>query len=444
VSLAKFDHLVAEWHADNSRAPCQIWKWADLIAKWACATCQHEWTDTVKNRVRGVGCPQCKARVKRARQDRINANYIPRSPRAMTCKWCDCAILRRGRGPKQYCSTQCALAAKASKATVAHQERKESLPKCATTDCKAKIWHAGQQYCKVCQERIRRTGTADKWLPCTRCGERYNKTKSRKGTLCTKCKNKAQITSSLERQCEACGKVFVRARRSNDAARACSRECGFKIIAADRMAKFASARLSAFVARRNAAASKLVGSLKPCCVCGKHFAAKGRASACSAGCRREQSRIEAIASRYGSYELWLTKRCADCNGLVEKTGKHRRYKGQYCIKCSKVRKRALKSAAHFNRRRLQNGVTSDSPTKAILKGIAEMIRKAGNRCPLCGLMMTKGCSPNNDRHIELDHKIPLSRGGTDTFDNLQAICRKCNGLKSASHSVDVVLKPANV
>lgn len=33
--------------------------------------------------------------------------------------------------------------------------------------------------------------------------------------------------------------------------------------------------------------------------------------------------------------------------------------------------------------------------------------------------------------LTIDHKIPLSRGGANNLDNLQSLCQRCNGIKSA-------------
>lgn len=44
------------------------------------------------------------------------------------------------------------------------------------------------------------------------------------------------------------------------------------------------------------------------------------------------------------------------------------------------------------------------------------------RCALCG-------KPIEFKHMTIDHKTPLSRGGTNALDNLQPACRVCNFMK---------------
>jgi 5-methylcytosine-specific restriction endonuclease McrA len=41
----------------------------------------------------------------------------------------------------------------------------------------------------------------------------------------------------------------------------------------------------------------------------------------------------------------------------------------------------------------------------------------GNRCAYCGI---------ESKHLELDHVVPVSQGGTTTEDNLVPACRACN------------------
>ncbi len=48
-------------------------------------------------------------------------------------------------------------------------------------------------------------------------------------------------------------------------------------------------------------------------------------------------------------------------------------------------------------------------------------RRDGFECVNCG-------TPSKD--LQIDHKRPLARGGTNDLDNLQLLCRKCNLTKS--------------
>jgi 5-methylcytosine-specific restriction endonuclease McrA len=49
------------------------------------------------------------------------------------------------------------------------------------------------------------------------------------------------------------------------------------------------------------------------------------------------------------------------------------------------------------------------------------------KCCLCG----NGTVNEPNLLLEIDHKIPLSKGGLTTFDNLQTLCWKCNRQKGA-------------
>jgi len=56
----------------------------------------------------------------------------------------------------------------------------------------------------------------------------------------------------------------------------------------------------------------------------------------------------------------------------------------------------------------------------------------GWKCKLCGVDTPRSLrGKTSSRSPELDHVIPLSRGGTHTWGNVQCACRKCNGSKGA-------------
>lgn len=51
---------------------------------------------------------------------------------------------------------------------------------------------------------------------------------------------------------------------------------------------------------------------------------------------------------------------------------------------------------------------------------AQLIAERGASCAQCG----------STDHLHLDHIIPWSRGGENSIDNVQLLCRKCNLAKS--------------
>ena len=58
--------------------------------------------------------------------------------------------------------------------------------------------------------------------------------------------------------------------------------------------------------------------------------------------------------------------------------------------------------------------------------VARLLQKQGGKCAFCGLHITF-----HDL-VEVDHIQPLSRGGQETFDNLQLLHGHCHDLKTAT------------
>lgn len=51
----------------------------------------------------------------------------------------------------------------------------------------------------------------------------------------------------------------------------------------------------------------------------------------------------------------------------------------------------------------------------------QLFSKAGNACAICGKITQPGV-----RGLQADHKVPISRGGTNELTNWQAVCNHCN------------------
>lgn len=60
------------------------------------------------------------------------------------------------------------------------------------------------------------------------------------------------------------------------------------------------------------------------------------------------------------------------------------------------------------------------PYKNIILSRKNILRRDGHRCQYCG---------TSTPPITVDHIIPKSRGGADTWENLVAACIRCNNVK---------------
>ena len=73
----------------------------------------------------------------------------------------------------------------------------------------------------------------------------------------------------------------------------------------------------------------------------------------------------------------------------------------------------------LTKRRLQQG----GQRERIPRDVQEAVYKRdGGKCMFCG----------NRRNLEFDHIIPLAKGGSNTINNIQLLCQKCNRQKSSN------------
>lgn len=57
---------------------------------------------------------------------------------------------------------------------------------------------------------------------------------------------------------------------------------------------------------------------------------------------------------------------------------------------------------------------------------AQVLEKYGNKCLCCGRSAP-------DVRITMDHVLPLDKGGMNTIDNVQPLCKSCNSKKHTKH-----------
>lgn len=136
--------------------------------------------------------------------------------------------------------------------------------------------------------------------------------------------------------------------------------------------------------------------------------------------------IQAIR-RLGNSTYKPTKKICNCKKCCAEFiaplggGKHK----QLCDKCIGENRKESKRSEKAKRRAIIKGVNAES-----VKPFVVFDRDRWH-CKLCGCKTPKSKRGTYDDDApELDHIVPISKGGQHTYLNTQCACRKCNQIKS--------------
>jgi HNH endonuclease len=221
-----------------------------------------------------------------------------------------------------------------------------------------------------------------------------------------------------EHVCEYCGETFRRRKDKNNAARFCSRECGF----AAKSNLMPEHRVSPALldeARTFAASHSVARCL--CIACGSRFEGKALVERyCSDSCQSAHRRSRYMAANDNGRDR-SPRPCAGCGNVFEPAygDRRRRFCSPSCMKMTDDYK-ARKKSAKLKRR------------GAVVENVnpIEVFERDGWRCQLCGVKTPRKLRGTyDDMAPELDHILPISKGGEHSYINTQCACRKCNGLK---------------
>jgi 5-methylcytosine-specific restriction endonuclease McrA len=75
-----------------------------------------------------------------------------------------------------------------------------------------------------------------------------------------------------------------------------------------------------------------------------------------------------------------------------------------------------------NCQRSCNNLTKISPYRGILDKDRQRLLERDKACLKCG----------SESKLTIDHVVPISKGGSNDFSNLQILCEKCNSLKGST------------
>lgn len=265
---------------------------------------------------------------------------------------------------------------------------------------------------------------ADPIHTCDACGRQYAARRKRKNCTrqCAKATYRGKVwagprwpdgvpESHKTYTCRVCGADFKPKRAGRTTT--CSQECG----------RFWAGR-KAMLAKTGGRVSHVV-TMSHCDVCGDLYVKRWGALTCSTQCTKQRARRSArdYAQRKDTLDR-PPRDCAECGVSFEpKYGDQRRV---YCSeRCSlRAHRRVAKKA---ERARLRSAkVESVNPTK--------VFERDGWKCQMCGVRTPRKLRGTYDpRAPELDHIVPLSRGGAHSYRNTQCACRQCNHTKGNEH-----------
>ncbi len=205
--------------------------------------------------------------------------------------------------------------------------------------------------------------------------------------------------------CKGCGESF--APRDMRYSTYCSRECAFEN----------SSRWH--FGEHQGAHTKI--SFCECRQCGRQLISRRPRGYGSDGCRKATANAKAVAYNKATYLRDRSERqCQECGITFAPVYGDKRVR--YCtVVCSD---RASERVWKAKRRAVERGAEADSidPFRVFYRD--------GWRCQICGKATPKArrgtCSSNAP---ELDHRVPVSKGGKHTWGNVQCACRACNAAK---------------
>jgi 5-methylcytosine-specific restriction endonuclease McrA len=279
-----------------------------------------------------------------------------------------------------------------------------------------KTFEAGKKTARFCSSECRRTIIR----ACLVCGDDFKTRRDGKIMTCSdECRstqNKWPMKRS-QKQCEMCKKQFtVKHVRFS---RTCGRQCAAKL----RMKECANSivwvpttwqsRLKKCVVKLNA---KWRGNLVECEQCGRNRTTNnGRCRHCTK--RLSPESLWRIRRNVAEWLFRSQKKCRECDQRAE-------WHSSLCPTCASNRDRQRAKQTGHKARCRKHG----SEYRAGIK-LRHVLARDGACCSYCGIRTTRHIH-NADTQAEIDHVIPISKGGGHVMENLVVACRKCNNKKS--------------
>lgn len=121
------------------------------------------------------------------------------------------------------------------------------------------------------------------------------------------------------------------------------------------------------------------------------------------------------------FSITITLYCAKMSGQIY-SKKHKEFMADDVL--TFIKRVSNKRGDYFCDREIWNAICRVERAKVSNRMRFSIYERDGHRCCKCGI---------SDRYadLEVDHIVPIAKGGKSTYDNLQTLCHKCNVEKGA-------------
>jgi hypothetical protein len=244
-------------------------------------------------------------------------------------------------------------------------------------------------------------------------------------TECRTCGKEFQRVSTQGRRvrgpftCQNCGKEYMTNRRKGEGETYCSRDCSYE-------------DSKSWYKHRKQKVSPLprYTQLKECDGCQTTLINMKRKY-----CEECKEIIEQIKK----WEI-----CTECGKAFKQERNHQRVCSESCEQSRKKRKKRKQKEFSRKLRQQERQKRGSGRNRSRAKrlgveyeyiNVMKVFERDGWKCQICGVSTPK--SRRGTKHFnapELDHRIPMSKGGGHLYSNVQCACRRCNAEKSNGSS----------
>lgn len=125
------------------------------------------------------------------------------------------------------------------------------------------------------------------------------------------------------------------------------------------------------------------------------------------------------------FKLAVTLYCSKINGQIYQKKRNYFTDSEILTLISRLNK---KNGSFYNDREIWNAICRVERGKVSNKMRFSIYARDGYRCRQCG-------ASGKSVQLEIDHIIPIAKGGKSTYNNLQTLCHKCNVEKSDNYKL---------